>query len=237
MAACIDYKENELHVQLNPGSDRVEINYRDNGKLHVMERYERYCYPMRDVLNSNQKYWLWLFFCCRDAADPLEKTLIRIGRNFQKKDKKKKEKGHHGKKSSAAEQVLLSRAGGCLAYDITQLTNAQWETGMSVFIDEHLSLTGLYDRFMVFTPQFAPLLTPLFHAFSCPQRAYHYLRSCISEKVHPSSEFPCSYCLRRIQHWYSLRLVCQIRRYVVLFDGFLRLDCFPFLRDNSLICC
>jgi hypothetical protein len=34
----IDYKELELHVQVITGSDRVEINYRDEGRLHKMER-------------------------------------------------------------------------------------------------------------------------------------------------------------------------------------------------------
>lgn len=84
----------------------------------------------------------------RNTLEPLEKTLIRIGRNFQKKEGKKKKKsagtGSGGKKllSNCSETILLSRADGQLAYDIKELTNSDWESGMQVHINEQLSLTG-----------------------------------------------------------------------------------------------
>jgi hypothetical protein len=84
----------------------------------------------------------------RNALEPLEKTLIRIGRNFQKKEGKKKKKsagtGSGGKKllSNCSETILLSRADGQLAYDIKELTNSDWESGMQVHISEQISLTG-----------------------------------------------------------------------------------------------
>lgn len=93
---------------------------------------------------------------CRDVSEPLEKTLIRISRNFQKKEKKKKKGGSSPSKKFSHENatagagvgvgvsgVWLRRADGCLAYDLSELTNSHWETGMSVHIKEDLSLTGL----------------------------------------------------------------------------------------------
>jgi hypothetical protein len=85
----------------------------------------------------------------RNTLEPLEKTLIRIGRNFLKKEGKKKKKsagtGSGGKKllsNCSPETILLSRADGQLAYDIKELTNSDWESGMQVHINEQLSLTG-----------------------------------------------------------------------------------------------
>lgn len=90
------------------------------------------------------------FLFCREISEPLEKTLIRISRNFQKKEKKKKKGPSSPTKKFASNNVgvggldtaLLCRADGCLAYDLAELTNGHWETGMRVLIKEDLALTG-----------------------------------------------------------------------------------------------
>lgn len=38
MADFIDYRDHELHVEIKDGRDLIEVNYRDDGKLHTMER-------------------------------------------------------------------------------------------------------------------------------------------------------------------------------------------------------
>ena len=78
-------------------------------------------------------------FIHRDVTEPLEKTLIRIGRKHKKGSSPVKKVTQDSTDPGA---VLLSRADGGLAYDLSELTNGQWESGMCVYINEHLSLTG-----------------------------------------------------------------------------------------------
>lgn len=88
----------------------------------------------------------------RHISEPLEKTLIRIGRNFQKKVNRKKKKG--SKKSahdsgSIPQNVQLSRSDGSCIIDLDQLTNAQWESGMRVIVHDSLTLAGAVQNIIV----------------------------------------------------------------------------------------
>ena len=77
----------------------------------------------------------------RGISEPVEKSLTRIARHFQYKDKKSKKKG---RVLHELGYVSLIQPDGSPVEDLSNLTNGSFETGMIVFISsENLSLSGL----------------------------------------------------------------------------------------------